>query len=249
MKSKALLVVLSLVLCAGVASAASVSLPSTMNTGMDSYFHTTNWNATIDAFFIGNGSGNPDISEIGRILVKWDLSSIPAGQTITSAQVRMASFASSFGNTTDVVTLSFHKLTQAWTQGASWDGYGTGYWATAGGDYNATASGSLASDFQAPSGDARTDFTITGAGLATDVQGWYDGAANDGWIVINSDEATPAVRKYVPMLAWVGQTWQPWPEGVTGEMYLDLEYIPEPATLAVLGLGGLLMLIRRRQTV
>jgi hypothetical protein len=238
MRTKALLVVLSLVLCAGVASAASVSLANVHNGGMDSYFHTTSWGDTCNAFFIGNGSGNPNISEIGRILAVWDLSSIPAGQTITSAQVRMASFGADFGNTTDVVTISMHEITQAWTA-PSWDGYGTGYWATAGGDYDATASSSLASDFVG-STQVRVDFTFTGAGLLTDVQAWYAGGANNGWIFINSDEATPAVRKYVPQLAW--EDWD-------GHLYLDIEYIPEPATLAVLGLGGLLMLIRRRQTV
>jgi len=78
-----------------------------------------------------------------RPLLKWDLSSIPSGATITSATM-------SFFVTRDRggVTVNIHRMSTDWTEGgADWNTYdGTSNWITSGGDYNGTPEGNFTPD-------------------------------------------------------------------------------------------------------
>jgi RHS repeat-associated protein len=71
-----------------------------------------------------------------RSLLKFDLSSIPAKQvTVTSAELSLYCTGKTTSNVADYVV---HRVTRAWTNGATWNKYdGTNNWTTPGGDYDA----------------------------------------------------------------------------------------------------------------
>lgn len=143
-------------------------------------------------------AGQTNASGVRRALVKFDVSSIPANATITSATLTLNLTQSiSFGDTQRV-----HKVLAAWGEGASTTGSteespggrgaaaqagdatwlfrlfpGTA-WAAAGGDFVAAASASTTVDGEPG------PFSWTGASLAADVQSWLvTPASNFGWMV------------------------------------------------------------------
>ena len=151
---------------------------------------------TVDTFIRGdiynawNAGAHPQlVVGVGfTALVKPDLSSVPAGSTITSASL---SAYVTYENT-GVQTVSVHRLLKAWGEGnkhdedatageANWTyaEYDTAAWDTAGAkgaaDRAATASSSL-------SVDASLTGWRTFSGLAADVQAWLDGDEDEyGW--------------------------------------------------------------------
>jgi RHS repeat-associated protein len=69
-----------------------------------------------------------------RILLRFDLSSIPAQSTVHQADLRMYLFDCVGSNFADV---SVHRLTRLWFNGATWNTYnGTNAWTTPGGDFS-----------------------------------------------------------------------------------------------------------------
>ena len=139
-------------------------------------------------------------NNIRRSLLAFDLSSIPAGATITSAELRM--------NCTVLNTaqsVSIHRLGADWGEGtaagtltsgatagtgdATWThrNYNSVLWSTAGGQYTATASASVTVS-------ATGQVNWSSAGLLADVQMWQGmPAMNWGWIV-RSNEVTNNVN-------------------------------------------------------
>ncbi len=148
---------------------------------------------------LSNGAGTGVFADASRrALLKFDLSSIPAGATIDDASLTMNMNMTRAG--ASVTTL--HRLTADWgesTSDAACCGAGGGgaggpaaigdatwthsfwetiTWETEGGDFIAMPHGSTVVD---QSGD----YTWTDALMATDAQGWLDNpTANFGWILI-----------------------------------------------------------------
>ncbi len=113
-----------------------------------------------------------------RALIRYDLSSIPATATITSATVRLVKI----GGPASARNVSIHRLTNNWTEGtggcggtagvANWQQRITGTpWTTAGGDFDATATATVSVAI-----NGIYNFTATSL-----VQGWVNSTfANHG---------------------------------------------------------------------
>lgn len=163
-------------------------------------------NATSDNGGAGtsNRAGRTGTAGLRRLLIKFDLSSIPAGATINSATLQF--YVTHRTSGTPAYVFALHRLTNAWVEGTgngqgsggtvvtgatSWNyrQYSTVAWATAGGDYVGTIS---ASTSIAATNGITPQFT--GAGMVADVQNWVRGTQpNYGWIMLG-DESTGAAN-------------------------------------------------------
>ena len=177
----------------------------TLNPVADSYIDnqsaTINFGATI-SFSIKYVAASDQM----RSLLKFDLSSIPAGTVIQSAKLRI--------DVTSVLTpsaspkaISAYALTQAWTENlVSWNKKDAANWTTLGGTYRTP---SVAMAVQETSGTSPPPGTFTTGWLYWDLkaltQEWVDGiTANNGVLLISTvrdefradskENATPANR-------------------------------------------------------
>lgn len=163
---------------------------------------TTNFGSS-DQVQIGKDSTGV---QINRPLIKWDLSSIPANITVTSAIL-------SLWTKTDLSTVSgdwkAYRVKRAWTEGgATWNKYdGSSDWSTAGcgnttDDRESTELGSVtvASGYGV---DTEVQITLS----AALVQGWITGSftnngillktdseANDQWVIHSHEAATAGLK-------------------------------------------------------
>ncbi len=174
---------------------------------------------TIYSEFTNNSNGAGENFTAGVIctgplrrgLIKFDLSSIPAGATITSASLKLVVNKTVSG----AANMSLHRLNEAWGEGSSDAGTGadgkgvtatagdatwactfangagacTTGWTTAGGSFNSTATANVnVADVG--------NYTWTGTMLAADVQSMLDNAAtNYGWIIKMTDESPTCTAK------------------------------------------------------
>lgn len=164
-----------------------------------------NSNARGANMFAGtNGGGSPR-----RALIKFDLTGIPAGATIT--QVSLTLNCNFSRSEPDVISL--HKLNSNWGEGtsnagtgSSGDGggapatandatwlqnfFGVSTWIAAGGDYVPTASASLSID--------NTGFyTWSNLMMLSDAQSWQASpTSNFGWVLINDKSGIGTARKF-----------------------------------------------------
>jgi hypothetical protein len=142
-----------------------------------------------------------------RMLLRFDLSSIPSNATIVSAtlDMRITQVPTGGGN----VSHALHRVSNSWVEGTVSTASGAGGaleagsaswnsrqepgvpWSTPGGDYAGTASATT------PTGSATGPVSWTGPGLAADIQAWVNGSQpNHGWIVIGDETVTPSARRY-----------------------------------------------------
>jgi hypothetical protein len=157
-----------------------------------------------------NGAASPR-----RGLISFDLSSIPAGATITNVQLtltvgQIAGSGGSGGSNTETIGLFAVAANRPWGEGTAESGAtsigGTGQgaaagvgdatwnqsafsltsWTNPGGDFVSTASASLKLNNAAQG----VSFTwLSTAQLVADVQGWLNNpSTNNGWEIINADE-------------------------------------------------------------
>jgi hypothetical protein len=156
-------------------------------------------------FFAGrvnvNGAGT-----LRRGAIRFDLTSIPAGSTITSVSLRL--YCSAAGNSTSQ-SISFKRFTASWGEGASVAFGGGGAaaqandvtwlhrfypgtpWATPGGQFVATASAS-----RNVTGIGTYTWAST-PGLVADVQGWVNTpATNFGWCVQGNEATMQSVKRF-----------------------------------------------------
>lgn len=145
------------------------------------------------ALFIGRTRGNNGTS-FRRALIRFNLSSIPAGSQVTSATVRLR------GTNGGSNTVSLHKLSADWGEGtstgsgqggpasagdATWTqrffGMANAMWTTPGGDFIATSSASQ-------SVSSGTTSSFSSSMLIADIQSWIDDqTTNFGWILIGEE--------------------------------------------------------------
>lgn len=162
-------------------------------------------NGVGDHLFSGRtGSSNGGMRR--RALVKFDLSSIPSGATITAVSLRLTANKSNNGTR----SIAAHKVSADWGEGtsnasgqegggassatndATWihTFFNTGTWTTAGGDFSSTASATT-------SVSGTGNFTWSGAQMVADVQGWVTaGSGNFGWIMIGDESTTSTAKRF-----------------------------------------------------
>jgi hypothetical protein len=142
-------------------------------------------------------------SYIRHSLLKFDISSLPAGVSVSSAIVSLRAGTGREGAVTD-----FHRMLVSWFEGvkngaapdANQDGStwnlrnanGSVAWGAAGGqsgtDYAATATASVAT----PDSSTTYDFDVT-----ADVQAWVAGTAqNYGWLIRGNNEVDNNLQQY-----------------------------------------------------
>jgi tartrate-resistant acid phosphatase type 5 len=116
-----------------------------------------------------------------RALLKWDVSAIPAGRTVTAASITF--------NVTDVSsqTYQIYQVKRAWTEGgATWNAYAAGSaWQTAGAD-GANDRGATSLGGVTGSAAGSLSVALNASGIAL-VQDWINGTtANQGIIILNA---------------------------------------------------------------
>ncbi|MCP5524423.1 MAG: CHRD domain-containing protein [Verrucomicrobiales bacterium] len=182
--------------------------------------------AFISSYAPGNNAGGVGWVDAGgdgqggvrRGLLRFDLSGVPSGATVTSAEVRLTlSKAPPFGPAT--VGMNLHRLNVAWGEGtktgnngaaattgeANWTArvLGSEIWTEVGGaaDAEATPSGSASAGTSVGS-----VVSFTNPGLQEDAQGWIDDPSqNFGWLLRCPDEATSrSVRAFKSREGGVG---------------------------------------------
>ena len=160
-------------------SGGTVNAGAAADSWLDQANQTTNYGTTTTmTLSSGGGSlGN------GRPVVRFDLSAIPSGATITAATLKLTTVS---GNTTTSHTVGVYGLTRNFVENqATWTIASTGNnWTTLGGDF----------------GTVLTTTTVTGlaqyswTGLASQVQGWVNTPANNYGFILG-DTAGGAVIK------------------------------------------------------
>lgn len=169
-----------------------------------------------------------------HVLIEFDLSSLPGGQTIVAAELGLYLYAS-FSDDPNSVTA--YRTTSAWLEDVRWSDRPT---------FGA------AIDTTSVNGVGFQTWSVTGA-----VANWYSGAwANHGFYLVgegpdffqrfvssDNDVATEPSFALPPK----GATFRPYLRILTQDNGTPDGTIPEPGTLALLGFGGLAVVRRRRR--
>ena len=143
--------------------------------------------------------------QLARALIKWNLSSIPAGSTITSATMSLYARSNVAGN---ALTIDAHRVLRSWVEGtqqssnrtldnpdsACWTEYGNGAaWAVAGASGPTDMAPEILAS-TAKSGTGWFTWDITSA-----VQHWVDGDwVNNGLALMSHDESQSSAKIFVP---------------------------------------------------
>jgi spore coat protein A len=164
-------------------------------------------------FFAGNTQQGDD-DDTRRGVIAFDVSSIPAGSTITDVDLTLNMSRTQTGSR----TVSLHRLTADWGEGnsnaggqegdgasaadgdATWlyrfynesDPESSPAWAGNGGngDYVGTASASI-------NVGGENSYTWSTVGMVADVQAWLDSpASNFGWIVIGQESSSTSAKRF-----------------------------------------------------
>lgn len=115
-----------------------------------------------------------------RSLLRFDLSGVPAGATVTAAVLTLTA-TDTYGGNPSAESMNIYRLTQSWTEGGvTWNRYdGVSPWASGGGDYDATV---WATSTANPASGQQIAWDMT-----TLAQAWAGNTyANLGLILINS---------------------------------------------------------------
>lgn len=165
-----------------------------LNPSLGSYLDQANaaQGETATAGILPVGEPNSVSNDILRSLVKFDLSSIPANATITSASLILTVTSDLSSNAR---TLSAYRVLRNWASGANWNTYNsTNNWGTAGcgnttTDREATDIGT-ATQPASPSAGSTVTISLT----ASKIQEWYSGAlANYGLLLKVDTEVDDAI--------------------------------------------------------
>jgi glucose/arabinose dehydrogenase len=188
---------------AGSAYADTIDLPIAADTFINSAAPNANAGATawIDAGTDGGNLGSPGVR---RALLKFDLSGIPPGSTITSAVLRLVVIkVPGFGQSEDS-SFSLYRMNVDWVEGtksgangalasageSTWNArlHGSANWTTVGAASDASAVASATVAIGSTEGVA---YSWGGEGVLNDVQFWLDNPSkNSGWLLRSLSEAT-----------------------------------------------------------
>ena len=138
-----------------------------------------------DAGCTGYPVAGSDGNAIRRTLIALDTDALPR-----AAQVLYARLQIRRAETTTGGSISLHRLTRSWTEGATWASSGTNAWTTPGGDYAATAS-----DTNPNAGGWSGSYA---AWFLTElVQSWHDGThPNYGVLMKATSETAGTIRRF-----------------------------------------------------
>ena len=168
---------------------ATVTLNPSGDTQLISTSPTTNFNTST---FLGIGESD-GVTEVRRSLIRFDLSSIPAGSVINSATLRLYCVQDL---STVARALRVYRSLRAWIEDqATWNVYATGNnWQTAGGfgalDCEQTAIGSRS--FTASEAiNVYKEWTLTPSSIQEMVNGTF---ANNGFLIRADTETNDAYR-------------------------------------------------------
>lgn len=174
--------------------------------GVDTQMYSNNVTGNYGVAVVISAGSNSPATRIQRALIKFDVSSIPAGATINSATLTL--YCSAEAITTDI-TVGVHRALTQWFEGLSAG-------VTPGAGENASTwnlrnhNGSVGWGGGTPGGLSATDYaatptastSITGTGttftwdVLADVAAWVAGTAtNYGWWLKSAGEATVNSRK------------------------------------------------------
>lgn len=186
------------------------------------------WNGYDHSLRIGNPSDHYDSSP-ERMLLKFDLSSIPQNAQITSATLYLDNYNPW---TTTPIPTAIHRITENWSYGVKWSTQP---------DYDSTPAAVETWYFSWSHYEGSWDITSL-------VQGWVDGTYPNYGVTIrhNSEEEGDGDDVYGP--PWVGW-WNVYgPSNADYQPKIEIEYsvIPEPATIGLI-LVGLASLIKRKK--
>ncbi|MEM8933068.1 MAG: DNRLRE domain-containing protein, partial [Acidobacteriota bacterium] len=192
MRHTTILVLLVLLAAAGSTEAAEVTLDADRDATL--YDHPAGELANGVGEYLFTGYGNAP----KRALLSFDLSSIPAGSTITSVELTLTmSMTIAAGQTN-----SLYRVESSWTEGpsdaagpegmgitsetgdATWihTSYPTTFWASPGGDFAAMPS---AQALIISNGDYTFGSTPE---MVADVEGWFtDPTSNHGWVILGPE--------------------------------------------------------------
>ena len=186
-----------------------VTLQPDATAGLDTFISnfaaTTNYGTSAE---LQVGESNADAA-VQRGLLKFDLSSIPSGSTITSAILTLTLYHAGSFRASNNRTMYANRMKRAWVESeATWNIYSSGNnWATAGGGTNAsdvdfTAFGNVAMT-TSDADESEKSITLS----ASLVQEWLDGTftnnglmlsmgteSDDMYIFHSSDGATSSKR-------------------------------------------------------
>lgn len=183
--------------------AGTAQIPIAADTFIISAAATANAGSTawIDAGTDGGGLGSPGIR---RGLLRFDLSAVPPGATITSAVLRLVmTKVPGFGQAADS-SMALHRLNAGWGEGtkagangaaasageATWNSrmHSSAVWTAPGGLSDAAAEASATT---AVGSTAGVSYNWTGQGVVADLQFWLaNPAQNFGWMLKSTSEGT-----------------------------------------------------------
>ncbi len=161
----------------------------------DTYLSEQNTNNNFGgASFISVGKANP-ASSATRGLVQFNLSYIPSGVQINSANLSLWFFEIPSGDDTGLRTHELYKVQQSpvrpWVElESTWEDYNsTDAWTTAGGDYTTLTD---TQTFDSSDLDSWVTYNVT-----SNVQEFADNkSSNFGWTILDSVEGTTETRRY-----------------------------------------------------
>lgn len=238
-------VVAALTLFAGAAAQAdTISIVSSRD---NTLYQTTDGslsNGIGPNMFVGRNNANA----ARRGLVRFDLSSIPVGSTITSAMLRMNMSQGGAGS----VAISVHRALGDWGEGNSNAGsggggggaasqtgdatwihtfYNTNVWASAGGDFAVDPTATV-------NVSALGFYTWFSEDLGRNVQDWLNApSTNFGWLLLGPEGVNGTARRFDTRENSVAEN----------RPTLIVEYtIPTPSAGAILGIGMMGVMRRRR---